>query len=92
MKNSNIPINPFDEKREVYYKDPKDMSLEELELLLYTKRMELKLDLLRLDNKISYTKIFLDTLVALGIPEKIEMLISGLFSEPKKKSTESKPT
>lgn len=89
MSKDRIPINPFDEKKETYHKDPKNMSLEELELLLYTKRMELKLDLLRLDNKINYAKIFLDTLVALGIPEKIERIVNGFLSEPQKKSDTS---
>lgn len=79
-----IPLNPFREENEMYYKNPKDMSLEELELLLYTKRMELKLDLLRLDNKINYTKIFFDTIVALGIPEKIEKLVTQLYKQPEK--------
>ena len=74
-----IPLNPFREAEETYYKDPKEMSLEELELLLYTKRMELKLDLLRLDNKINYTKVFIDAIIALGIPEKIEKLLVDLF-------------
>lgn len=90
MKSPKIPMNPFEEVNESYYKDPKDMSLEELELLLYTKRMELKLDLLRLDNKINYTKIFFDALIALGIPEKLEKLFLNLVStESPKKSQES---
>ena len=58
-----IPINPFHEEEERYHKDPNDMSLEELELLLYTKRMELKLDIMRLESKINYTKIIIDTIL-----------------------------
>ena len=66
------------------------MSIEELELLLYTKRMELKLDLMRLEGKINYTKIFLDTLVSLGIPQKIEKYLLQLYGEtPTKKEKDS---
>jgi hypothetical protein len=86
-----IPINPFHEEEEKYHKDPNDMSLEELELLLYTKRMELKLDLMRLEGKINYTKIIIDTIVSLGIPEKIEKYIFQFYgnSTPKQEKTES---
>jgi hypothetical protein len=45
-----IPLNPFEEQSEEYHKNPKDMSLEELELLLYTKRMELYRSPIRIDN------------------------------------------
>ncbi len=85
-----IPLNPFYEEEERYHKNPKDMSIEELELLLYTKRMELKLDLMRLEGKINYTKIILDTLVSLGIPQKIEKYLLQLYGEtPSKKEEES---
>ncbi len=78
-----IPLNPFEESAEEYHKDPKDMSLEELELLLYTKRMELKLDVMRLETKVNYTKIIIETIVALGIPEKIENFILSLYDNKK---------
>jgi hypothetical protein len=86
-----IPINPFHEEEEKYHKDPNDMSLEELELLLYTKRMELKLDIMRLEDKINYTKIIIDTIVSLGIPEKIEKYILQFYanSTQKQEKTES---
>jgi len=86
-----IPINPFHEEEERYHKDPNDMSLEELELLLYTKRMELKLDIMRLEDKINYTKIIIDTIVSLGIPEKIEKYILQFYenSTQKQEKTES---
>ena len=80
-----IPINTFHEEEERYHKDPNDMSLEELELLLYTKRMELKLDIMRLESKINYTKIIIDTIVSLGIPEKIENYISQFYGNSTQK-------
>lgn len=87
-----IPLNPFHEEEEKYHKNPNDMSIEELELLLYTKRMELKLDLMRLEGKINYTKIFLDTLVSLGIPQKIEKyLLQLLYGETPPKKEEKSP-
>ena len=87
---SKIPLNPFHEEEEKYYKDPNDMNIEELELLLYTKRMELKLDLMRLEGKINYTKIILDTIVSLGIPQKIEKYLLQIYGEtPAKKKEES---
>jgi len=86
----NIPLNPFEEQSEEYYKNPKDMSLEELELLLYTKRMELKLDVMRLETKVNYTKVIIETIVALGIPEKIEAFIFSMYDTYKPKSNKSK--
>jgi hypothetical protein len=80
-----IPINPFHEEEERYHKDPNDMSLEELELLLYTKRMELKLDIMRLEGKLNYTKIIIDTIVSLGIPEKIEKYIFQFYGNSSRK-------
>jgi hypothetical protein len=85
-----IPLNPFEEQSEEYHKNPKDMSLEELELLLYTKRMELKLDVMRLETKVNYTKVIIETIVALGIPEKIETFFLGMYDMYKPKSDKSK--
>ncbi|MCB1142690.1 MAG: hypothetical protein H7A24_04375 [Leptospiraceae bacterium] len=66
-----IPINPFKENEESYHKNPSDMSLEELELLLYSKRLNLKLDVERLHKKINYTKIFFDFIDSIGLTDKI---------------------
>ncbi len=66
------------------------MSLEELELLLYTKRMELKLDVMRLETKVNYTKILIETIVALGIPEKIEHFILSLYDNKKSDNNSNK--
>ena len=85
-----IPLNPFEEQSEEYHKNPHDMSLEELELLLYTKRMELKIDVMRLETKVNYTKIIIETIVALGIPQKIEAFVLNMYDSYKPKSDKSK--
>lgn len=87
---SKIPLNPFEEPLEQYHKSPKDMSLEELELLLYTKRMELKLDVMRLETKVNYTKVIIETIVALGIPEKIETFLLSMYDTYKPQSNKAK--
>ena len=75
-----IPFNPFKDS-EPNTKDPRDMSLEELELLLYSKRLELRLDLEKFQKKINYSKIVIDVLNALGVPEKLEKLYKS-YTEP----------
>lgn len=82
-----VPFNPFSDYENFSKKDPKDMSLSELEILLYSKRVTIKLEAERLYKKINASKIILDVINGLGIPEKIESLISGTV--PKSSKTES---
>jgi len=46
---------------------------------------------MRLEDKINYTKIIIDTIVSLGIPEKIEKYILQFYgnSTQKQEKTES---
>ncbi|HMV80779.1 MAG TPA: hypothetical protein PK453_11010 [Leptospiraceae bacterium] len=82
-----VPFNPFSDSENFTKKDPKDMSLSELEILLYSKRVTIKLEAERLYKKINASKIILDVINSLGIPEKIESFISG--TSPQSVKTES---
>lgn len=72
---SKIPFNPFNGGEEFSSKNPKDMSLDELEILLHSKRLNLKLDIERLHKQINYTKFLFDAIKASGLGEMIEDLI-----------------
>lgn len=74
--NSNIPFNPFHGTEEFKTKDPKDMSLDELELLLHAKRLNLRLDVERLHKHINYTKFLFDIIKASGLGEMVEDLLT----------------
>ncbi|MBK6603984.1 MAG: hypothetical protein KA146_14190 [Leptospiraceae bacterium] len=73
---SNIPFNPFHGSEEFLSKDPKDMSLDEIELLLHAKRLNLRLDIERLHKHINYTKFLFDIIKASGLGEIVEDLIT----------------
>ena len=73
---SNIPFNPFHGSEEFLSKDPKDMSLDEIELLLHAKRLNLRLDIERLHKHIHYTKFLFDIIKASGLGEIVEDLIT----------------
>jgi hypothetical protein len=69
-----IPFNPFDSEEEFKTKKPKDMTIEELEILLHAKRLNLKLDVERLEKKINYTKLLFSVIRATKISEIVENL------------------
>ncbi|HMV45104.1 MAG TPA: hypothetical protein PK079_01215 [Leptospiraceae bacterium] len=73
---SKIPFNPFEGSEEFRSKNPKDMSLDELEILLHAKRLNLRLDVERLHKQINYTKLLFDIVRASGLGEMIEDLIT----------------
>lgn len=73
---TDIPINPFQGSEEFRTKDPKDMTLDELELLLHAKRLNLRLDVERLHKHINYTKFLFDLVKASGLGEMVEELIT----------------
>jgi hypothetical protein len=73
---SKIPFNPFHGSEEFHSKNPKDMSLEELELLIHAKRLNLRLDLERLHKHINYSKFLFDAIKASGLGEMIEKLLT----------------
>jgi hypothetical protein len=72
----NIPFSPFKEKDENFPKNPEEMTIEELEILLFSKRLNLKLDIERLHKKINYSKIIMDLVDYLDIPSKIEKMFN----------------
>ena len=69
-----IPFNPFDSEEEFKSKKPKDMTIEELEILLYARRLNLKLDVERLEKKINYTKLIFSIIRASKLSEIVESL------------------
>ena len=73
---SKIPFNPFQGSEEFLSKNPKDMSLDEIELLLHAKRLNLRLDIERLHKHINYTKFLFDIVKASGLGEIVEDLIT----------------
>lgn len=73
-----IPFNPFKENTYFTGKNPEDMSLEELEILLYSRRLELRLGMDKLHKKINYSKIVIDILQGLGLTEKLSSFINNL--------------
>lgn len=81
--NSKIPFNPFHGSEEFQTKNPKDMTLDELELLLHAKRLNLRLDIERLHKHINYSKLLFDIIKASGLGEMVEDLLT-----PKEKSPE----
>lgn len=70
-----IPFNPLHTSEEFYKKKPKDMSLEELEILLHAKSLNIKLDLERLEKKINYSKFIFSIIKSTKIGEMIDKLI-----------------
>lgn len=84
--NSKIPFNPFHGSEEFKAKNPKDMTLGEIELLLHAKRLNLRLDLERLHKHINYTKFLFDVIKASGLGEIVEELLTP------KENTNSKST
>ena len=73
---SKIPFNTFQGSEEFLSKNPKDMSLDEIELLLHAKRLNLRLDMERLHKHINYTKFLFDIVKASGLGEIVEDLIT----------------
>jgi len=65
-------INPFRGPEEFSGKDPEDMSLEELKMLLHIKRLNVKLDVERIRSQVSYTKLILDGIRELGLLDNLE--------------------
>jgi len=74
--NSKIPFNPFHGSEEFKTKNPKDMSLDELEILLHARRLNLRLDIERLHKHINYTKFLFDVIKASGLGEMVEELLT----------------
>lgn len=74
--NSKIPFNPFHGSEEFKSKNPKDMTLDELELLLHAKRLNLRLDVERLHKHINYSKLLFDIIKNSGLGETIEELLT----------------
>lgn len=74
-----IPLNPLDENEEFYGKEIENMSLDELEILLYSKRLQIKLGLERLEKEINYSKLVYDILKELKILQKLEIFLENLF-------------
>lgn len=70
-----IPFNPLHTKENFTKKNPKDMSLEELEILLYAKSLNIKLDLERLEKKINYSKFIFTILKSTKLGEMIDSII-----------------
>lgn len=73
-----IPINPLDGPEDYRSKDPEDMSLDELEILLHSKRLAIKLEMERLEKKIDYSKFLYNIAKEFKIPEKIEELFNSI--------------
>ncbi len=72
---SKIQFNPLQTSEEFSKKKPKDMSLEEIEILLHAKSLNIKLDLERLEKKINYSKFIFSILKTTKIGEMIDKLI-----------------
>ncbi len=81
-----IPFNPFKDHSYSSGKNPYDMSLEELELLLYSRRLELRIKLDKLHKRVNYTKTILEVLKGLGVTEKLEKLYRDIVSNTQPKS------
>jgi hypothetical protein len=75
MANPKIPFNPMFSSEE-FSKNPKNMSLEELEILLHSKRLNIKLDMERLEKKINYTKLIFSIVRNTEIGTMLEYLQS----------------
>ncbi|MBP9888769.1 MAG: hypothetical protein KBF93_20920 [Leptospiraceae bacterium] len=85
--NSKIPFNPFHGSEEFKTKNPKDMTLDELELLLHARRLNLRLDVERLHKHINYTKFLFDVIKASGLGEIVEELLTPKENTNSKSST-----
>lgn len=75
-----VPFNPLEYTEEFEGKALEEMSLDELELLLYSKRIKIQLELERLEKKLNYSKLIYDVLKEFKIPEKIEELFQRLMN------------
>lgn len=75
-----VPLNPLEENEEFDGKEIENMSADELEILLYSKRLQIKLELERLEKKINYSKFIYDILKEFKIPEKLEAFLERILS------------
>ncbi|MCX7997836.1 MAG: hypothetical protein N3A69_02640 [Leptospiraceae bacterium] len=79
-----VSFNPLEYPEEFEGKALEDMSLDELEILLYSKRLKIQLELERLEKKINYSKFIYNLLKEFQIPEKLELLFQEILSGVKK--------
>ncbi|MCW7497989.1 hypothetical protein ND860_15725 [Leptospira levettii] len=63
-------FNPFQDHNRYLDKDPKDMSLSELRMLLKIKRMDLKLGWIELEGKVKFWQRVVRSLRESGILDK----------------------
>lgn len=75
-----VPFNPLEYSEEFEGKDPNEMTLEELEILLYSKRLKIQLELERLEKKINYSRVIYNLLKEFKILEKLEALFQEIFN------------
>ncbi len=75
-----IPVNPLKSSEEYTSKQPEDMSLEELEILLHSQRLLIKLELERLEKKINYSKFIYKIAKEFKIPQKIEAMFNTFMT------------
>jgi hypothetical protein len=83
-----IPFNPFTASEEFLSRDPETMSPEEIEILLYSKRLAIKLDMERLYKKANTSKFIMDLAKSLGIPELIEKFIDDVTNPVQQKKSD----
>lgn len=74
-----IPFNPLNGEEEYSSKNPEDMSLDELEILLHSQRLAIKLEMERLEKQINYSKFIYDLAKEFKIPEKLEAWVRKKF-------------
>lgn len=79
-----VPFNPLEFSEEFDGKPLEEMSLDELELLLYSKRLKIQLELERLEKKLNYSKFIYDLLKEFQIPEKLFAILDQIMSKEKK--------
>ncbi|TGL58933.1 hypothetical protein [Leptospira sarikeiensis] len=77
-KKEDLPfkLNPLSGEDYIPWKDPSEMSKEELKLYLQIKRLQVRINFERLQSSISYTGMVIEAFQSLGLQEWILNLLN----------------
>ncbi|MCB1159634.1 MAG: hypothetical protein H7A25_20620 [Leptospiraceae bacterium] len=87
---SRFPINPFDKNVSYSDKAPKDMTKDELRMLLHIQRLNLRLDVEKMKSRVNYTRSIILAVKELGLVDRLETYLGALFKSSE--AEEEKPT
>ncbi|MEM7184762.1 MAG: hypothetical protein AAF518_27960 [Spirochaetota bacterium] len=75
------PLNPFDASAKFIDKDPKDMTLEELRMLLHIQRLGLQLNVEKIKSRVGYFQMVLQSAKDMGLLEKLDKWVMAFLGK-----------